>query len=51
MNNDIFFNSQILLFSIIPINQKKNWERLKKKVSGPNPLNHNYIHYSDIQIR
>ena len=23
----------------------------KEKVSGPNPLNHDYIHYSDIQIR
>ena len=37
MNMNMVFNQ---------INQKST----KEKVSGPNPLNHNHIHYSDIKI-
>jgi len=40
----------IVKYSYCRLFQQKNLERLKK-VSGPNPLNHNYIDYSDIQIR
>lgn len=44
--------------SKIPIFHYTNqihWKRKKKstkeKVSGPDPFNYDYIHYSDIQIR
>ena len=29
----------------------KDSKSTKEKVSGPDPLNHDYIRYSDIQIR
>lgn len=46
-------NCQIFLFSIIPIKSilKIRNQQTKEKVSRPSPLNHDYIHYSDIQIR
>lgn len=35
--------------SIVKIRNQQN--KTKEKVSGPDPLNHDYIRYSDIQIR
>ena len=45
-------NRQISLLSIMPIKSilKIRNQQIKEKVSGPDPLNHDYIHYSDIQI-
>lgn len=43
-------NRQIyILFFPFSIDYKSTNQ--KEKVSGPNPSNHDYIHYSDIQIR
>lgn len=44
----VYLNLQIFLFSIIAIKSIRNQKN--KKVSGPNPLNQKYIHYSDIKI-
>lgn len=61
MNNDkssplIARYSYFLLFQSKEIGNpiKRNWKdskSTKEKVSRPNPLNQNYINYSDIQIR
>jgi hypothetical protein len=44
-NIPIFYYSNQLLYIVKILHQQK------KKVSGPNPSNHEYIHYSDIKIR
>ena len=50
LNRPIFRLSVMSIKSILKIrNQQK--KKTKEKVSGPDPLNHDYIRYSDIQIR
>ena len=55
MNNDKIMNNDksSLELPIIPIKsiRKIRNQQTKEKVSRPSPLNHDYIHYSDIQIR
>lgn len=53
MNNDKSSHliARYSYFSVIPIQiHWKDYQSTKEKVSGPNPLNHDYIYYSDIQI-
>lgn len=38
-------------YSLFPFFDRLKSTNPKEKVSGPNPSNHDYIHYSDIQIR
>lgn len=47
------WNHQTFLFFFRFANQMhcKDYKSTKEKISGPDPLNHDYIRYSDIKIR
>lgn len=52
LNRQIYISILILHYIIKSIVKNcKDSKSTKEKVSGSNPLNRDYIHYSDIQIR